>query len=113
MSVEPPVPPGGGTVPMQAQNETNIETSGIQTCDSNNGRIFTGDASASVISSESLIVDGLICSIARVLSRDNNDSVLVDIIANDVLEQEIKDSWCKLFTYFKTVLEIDVFLIKS
>ena len=54
-----------------------------------------------------VIVDGLLCSIIRTMSNTNRDDELVAAIDSEKLEQEVKASWYKLFTYYKDVLDIN------
>ena len=55
------------------------------------------------ICEKSVIVDGILCSIMKVISNTNNDEELAAFIVSGILEEEIKASWLKLFLHFKDV----------
>ena len=55
--------------------------------------------------SEEVIVNGLLCSILKAVSRVNNDSELAAMVNSAVLEPEIREAWQKLFSHFRNVLD--------
>jgi len=54
----------------------------------------------------SIILDGLLCSILKALSRKCKQSELVDLVAKSVPEDEVKSSWKKLFSYYYEAMDI-------
>ena len=85
-----PVDPGGGSEEMSVQ--------GIPS-------EASGDLTLNVSENHPVIVDGLLCSIIRAMSNTNRDDELVAAIGSEMLEQEIKTSWVKLFNFYKDVLD--------
>ena len=57
------------------------------------------------IDKHNVIVDGLLCSILRALSRSNKDSDLAAAVERDKSEHEISEAWKKLFTFFSDVID--------
>lgn len=53
------------------------------------------------ICEKAVIVDGLLCSIVKSMSNTNKDDELAAAIVSGMLEQEIKTSWTRLFTFYK------------
>ena len=47
-----------------------------------------------------LVVDGLLCCIAKALSRDANHAELTAIVDRECNELEVKSSWVKLFEFY-------------
>ena len=54
---------------------------------------------------QAFIIDGLLCSILRALSRTASPSQLADVIERIVPENEVKTAWLKLFTHFNDVMD--------
>ena len=52
-----------------------------------------------------VIIDGLLCSIVKAISRFPNDHEFVNIIETAIVETEVKEAWVKLFSYFNDVLD--------
>ena len=52
-----------------------------------------------------MIVDGLVCSILKAISRDANNSDLIALVEDSIVEKEIKDAWVNLFSHFKDALD--------
>ena len=57
------------------------------------------------ICASSVIVDGLLCSIMKVISNTNNDEELAAAIVSEILGPEIKAAWLKLFSFIQDVLD--------
>ena len=55
--------------------------------------------------SDKLIVDGLLCSIAKAQTRTANDYELVEAINRDIGDKEVSEAWSKLFNYFSDALD--------
>ena len=51
-----------------------------------------------------VIIVGLLSSIARAISRSDNDLELAVVIEKAVVEKEIKDAWFNLFSHFKDII---------
>ena len=51
---------------------------------------------------ETVIVNGLLGSILKALSRDASKEELIMLIDSDTPEDEIKESWLKLFSFYNT-----------
>ena len=52
-----------------------------------------------------VIVDGLLCSILRAISRSASQSELVSVVEKEASENEVKKSWQKLFTHFHEAID--------
>ena len=52
-----------------------------------------------------VIIDGLLCSILRAMSREGASAELASVIERCVSENEVKTAWEKLFTHFKDVID--------
>ena len=50
-----------------------------------------------------VIINGLLCSMIKAISRFPNDQEFVSIIETAVAETEVKEAWLKLFSYFNDV----------
>ena len=50
-----------------------------------------------------VIINGLLCSMIKAISRFPNDQEFVSIIETTVGETEVKEAWLKLFSYFNDV----------
>ena len=55
------------------------------------------------IDRHNVIVDGLLCSIMKALSRSNKDGDLAAAVVRDKSEHEITEAWKKLFSFFNDV----------
>ena len=51
-----------------------------------------------------VIIDGLLCSILRTMSRAGTSQELVSVIERTTFEKD-KSSWEKLFTHFNDVID--------
>ena len=89
----PPGPGGGGT-----QETLSVSENGVH-----NGP----DTSEKI--SETVVVDGLLCSVIKALSTTTDDE-LVTYLVRDIPEIEIKESWWKLFE-MHTQLIINIFFM--
>ena len=47
-----------------------------------------------------VVVDGLMCCIAKALSREASQSELISVVERESTEVEVKSAWVKLFEHF-------------
>ena len=52
-----------------------------------------------------VIIDGLLCSILRAMSRAGASAELASVIEKSASEDEVKTAWVKLFTHFKEAID--------
>ena len=52
-----------------------------------------------------VIIDGLLCSILRAMSRVGASAELASVIEKSASEDEVKTAWVKLFTHFKEAID--------
>ena len=52
-----------------------------------------------------VIIDGLLCSILRAMSRVGASAELASVIEKNASEDEVKTAWVKLFTHFKEAID--------
>ena len=64
-----------------------------------------GDEENEPDSGGGVIIDGLLCSILRALSRSPLATDLISVIERCVSEKEVKDSWVKLFSFYSDVMD--------
>ena len=70
------------------------------TVDDTGGGDVLKDSNGTVI-----IVDGLLCSILRAISRSAVQAELISVIEKEATENEVKTSWHKLFSHFKEAID--------
>ena len=82
---------------------TNTQGSNVMSPMEDSGGGDSGGGASGGIESVPVIIDGLLCNVARAISRKASLEELCEAIMRDCEKEEITNSWTMLFTHFKDV----------